>query len=418
MLGLGALIGGGKGLWQGIKWAGGLAHSFFISKQNQKLEGMKQVTKMIEGRTTVLMSMVGWSGQLAKFLLICIQPICIYGSLVFLIWLFVEGYYDPLGGIADGHSGIWGGIKALQVLFADSALGYILTTIILFPFVGGNVMGIISKVRKTSPKYIDEKLKERAAILQEKKEAEKVEKEAEKEQMRKKKEGNPAEIIEKMAGVMKMAGSTRAPAFTTFAQELLVENGIDSKFEIAHFFSQCSVESNNFQTSTESARYRYPVALKVFGDKRMKGVEAWDGVADFETGKKLFNAVYGGKWGKKNLGNTKEGDGFNFRGRGFIQLTGRANYEEFETWVEGKAPYSLGNDFTFQLDFLSAVFFFVRRRKFYRFSKAQNILDVIAEVEGAEPLAQVKIITKYVNGGQMHLNKRLKMFNKLLESIE
>ena len=40
----------------------------------------------------------------------------------------------------------------------------------------------------------------------------------------------------------------------------------------------------------------------------------------------LFNAVYGGEYGEKNLGNTERGDGYMYRGRGPIQLTGKANY--------------------------------------------------------------------------------------------
>lgn len=40
----------------------------------------------------------------------------------------------------------------------------------------------------------------------------------------------------------------------------------------------------------------------------------------------IANAIYGGAWGKRNLGNVYPGDGWNYHGRGYVQLTGRANY--------------------------------------------------------------------------------------------
>lgn len=43
----------------------------------------------------------------------------------------------------------------------------------------------------------------------------------------------------------------------------------------------------------------------------------------------IANCIYGGEWGRKNLGNTKQGDGWLMRGRGLVQITGRSNYEKF-----------------------------------------------------------------------------------------
>lgn len=45
----------------------------------------------------------------------------------------------------------------------------------------------------------------------------------------------------------------------------------------------------------------------------------------------IANTIYGGEWGRKNLGNLYEGDGWRFRGRGVIQITGRANYDRVGT---------------------------------------------------------------------------------------
>lgn len=41
----------------------------------------------------------------------------------------------------------------------------------------------------------------------------------------------------------------------------------------------------------------------------------------------IANLIYGGEWGKKNLGNLVFGDGWKYRGRGIFQITGLANYK-------------------------------------------------------------------------------------------
>jgi putative chitinase len=80
----------------------------------------------------------------------------------------------------------------------------------------------------------------------------------------------------------------------------------------------------------ESLNYSVDAILKLFGRHRISEADARrygrtpaqkaDQVA-------LANILYGGAFGAKNLGNTEQGDGWRFRGRGLKQLTGRSNYK-------------------------------------------------------------------------------------------
>lgn len=78
---------------------------------------------------------------------------------------------------------------------------------------------------------------------------------------------------------------------------------------------------------TESMYYTTPSHLgKTFGSHRRQGYKPEQLVRNPEL---LANTVYGGEWGRKNLGNTEPGDGWRYIGRGYPQTTGRRNYKVF-----------------------------------------------------------------------------------------
>lgn len=111
---------------------------------------------------------------------------------------------------------------------------------------------------------------------------------------------------------------------------------------LAHWLGQMWVESAGFSTLTESLNYSVDGLLKTFGRHRISAEDARkygrDGgrPANQEA---IANLIYGGKWGRDNLGNTEPGDGWRFRGSGVKQITGRYNTEK-----SGYTPEELRGD--------------------------------------------------------------------------
>lgn len=87
-----------------------------------------------------------------------------------------------------------------------------------------------------------------------------------------------------------------------------------------------------FIASVESLNYSVDGLLKTFGRHRISEADArrlgrTTGRPADQQG--IANVIYGGKWGANNLGNTQAGDGWAYRGRGLVQITGRANYAKY-----------------------------------------------------------------------------------------
>lgn len=97
---------------------------------------------------------------------------------------------------------------------------------------------------------------------------------------------------------------------------------------LASWLGQMWVESAGFSRMVENLNYSVDGLLATFGRHRISATEA----ARFGRSKtqaadqrSIANTVYGGEWGRKNLGNTQPNDGWDMRGSGFKQITGRDN---------------------------------------------------------------------------------------------
>lgn len=105
-----------------------------------------------------------------------------------------------------------------------------------------------------------------------------------------------------------------------------IEQGASLK-QTAYILSTGYGESNKkMQPTYENLYYKPERIPEVFSASRRRGVPI-NMLA--RNPKKLANTVYGGEWGEKNLGNTKEGDGWRFRGTGIGQITGRRNFTKW-----------------------------------------------------------------------------------------
>jgi putative chitinase len=173
--------------------------------------------------------------------------------------------------------------------------------------------------------------------------------------------------------------------------------GINTPLRLAHFLAQCGHESGGFRVVNENLNYSAKGLMGIF--KKYFPTEAL--AKQYERKPEMIaSKVYASRMGN-GAEPTKEG--FKFRGRGFIQLTGKDNYTAF-----GK---SINEDIASNPDkvataypLLSAAWFFTK-----------NGLHKIAD-EGASDLVVTKI-TKRVNGGTIGLPDRIKHFKEYYQLL-
>ena len=173
--------------------------------------------------------------------------------------------------------------------------------------------------------------------------------------------------------------------------EILPDYEINTPQRVAAFVAQCAHESGNFKFLTENLNYRAVTLRKLFSKYFPTDALAQEYEKKPE---KIANRIYGGRMGN---GPEETGDGFRYCGRGLIQLTGKANYQNFadsiETPVEEVSEYLQ----TFEGAVQSACWFW-----------ESNNLNALADA------GDIKMMTKRINGGFIGLEDREKHYHHAL----
>ena len=168
--------------------------------------------------------------------------------------------------------------------------------------------------------------------------------------------------------------------------------GINTPLRLAHFLAQCGHESGGFRATQENLNYSAKGLMGIF---KKYFPNASIAAAYERKPERIANKVYANRMGN---GSELSGEGYKFRGRGYIQLTGKENYTAF-----GKA---INENILANPDIVASKYALLSAAWFF----SKNGLHKIAD-EGASDQVVTKI-TKRVNGGTIGLPDRIKHFKE------
>jgi putative chitinase len=176
--------------------------------------------------------------------------------------------------------------------------------------------------------------------------------------------------------------------------QLLPDYEINTPQRIAAFIAQCAHESGNFIFLSENLNYKAESLMNIFGKyfKDMGTAKAYE-----KNPQKIANKIYADRMGN---GNEESGDGFKYRGRGLIQLTGKTNYTWFAASLEITPEEAAEYMGTFEGAAQSACWFW-----------ETNKLNQWADKGDIEKM------TKVINGGTIGLEDRKKHYAHALHVL-
>ena len=198
---------------------------------------------------------------------------------------------------------------------------------------------------------------------------------------------------------LNLAGLTGKTPANVIAQipETAARFNINSNLRLAHFLAQCALESTGFTATVENLNYRAD-RLKAVFPKYFKNI---DPAPYAHNPEKLANRVYANRMGN---GVEASGDGFKFRGRGYIQLTGKNNYTSFSKFI--------GEDCVANPDLVATKYPLASAAFFFNSNNLWKICD-----KGSSDGVVTQVSTA-VNGNPPHaVPERLANFKKFLKAL-
>lgn len=166
----------------------------------------------------------------------------------------------------------------------------------------------------------------------------------------------------------------------------------------AHFFAQTAHETGGFKLFTENLNYSADGLQKIFGKYFPGTLEE----SYAKNPQKIANRVYASRMGN---GDEASGDGWKFRGRGALQLTGKDNYTAFAQYLQKPEILTTPDLVATTYSFESAMFFFDK-------NKLWSICD-----KGINDAAILEL-TKRINGGTHGLEDRNAKTKKYYEYVK
>ena len=171
---------------------------------------------------------------------------------------------------------------------------------------------------------------------------------------------------------------------------------ITTNLRLAHFLAQCGHESGGFKAINENLNYGAKGLLGVF-PKYFNAATA----AQYERKPEMIaSKVYANRMGN---GDEASKEGWKFRGRGYIQLTGKSNYTNFTKFI--------GEDCVANPDLVATKYPLASAAFFFNSNNLWAICD-----KGADD-ATVTAVTKRVNGGAIGLADRIKHFKEFYSAL-